>query len=69
MAHANSDLVERFYAAFAARDGEEMAACYSDDVSFADPVFTALRGSEAGGDAVVSIEAGVDQAPGESRRR
>lgn len=49
MANANADLVERFYAAFAARDSEEMAACYSDDVSFDDPVFPSLRGSEACG--------------------
>jgi ketosteroid isomerase-like protein len=44
-----STVVERFYAAFAARDGEGMAACYSVDVSFADPIFPSLRGSEAGG--------------------
>jgi ketosteroid isomerase-like protein len=49
VANSNTDLLERFYAAFAARDGEGMAACYSDDVSFADPVFPGLRGSEAGG--------------------
>jgi len=49
VANSNTALVERFYAAFAARDGEDMAACYSADVSFADPVFPGLRGSEAGG--------------------
>ena len=41
--------VERFYAAFAARDGERMATCYSEDVTFSDPVFPHLRGVEAGG--------------------
>jgi len=49
VAESNTDLLERFYAAFAARDGEGMAACYSDDVTFTDPVFPGLRGSEAGG--------------------
>jgi ketosteroid isomerase-like protein len=49
VANPNTNLVERFYAAFAARDGKGMAACYSEDVTFADPVFPDLRGSEAGG--------------------
>jgi uncharacterized protein len=46
---ANESLIERFYAAFAARDGAAMAACYAPDVTFSDPVFTNLRGPEAGG--------------------
>jgi ketosteroid isomerase-like protein len=45
----NDELIQRFYAAFAARDGAAMAACYSPDVHFSDPVFTDLRGAEAGG--------------------
>lgn len=48
MAHANAQLIERFYQAFQRRDGEAMAACYSADVLFSDPVFTDLRGAEAG---------------------
>jgi ketosteroid isomerase-like protein len=40
-------LVERFYAAFDARDAEAMAACYHPDVVFHDPVFGELRGDEA----------------------
>ena len=36
-------LVERFYAAMARRDAESMAACYSDDAVFTDPVFGELR--------------------------
>lgn len=40
--------IERFYAAFAERDGEAMAACYAPDVRFSDPVFPDLRGAEAG---------------------
>ncbi len=41
-------LLRRFYDAFAARDGEAMAACYADDVVFSDPAFPDLRGAEAG---------------------
>ena len=49
LTNSNDALIERFYAAFAAHDGASMAACYSDDVSFTDPVFPGLRGREAGG--------------------
>ena len=45
----NEELLERFYGAFAKRDGAGMEACYSPDVSFSDPVFTDLHGAEAGG--------------------
>lgn len=48
MAHPNAELIERFYAAFARRDGDGMAACYAPDVRFSDPVFGELRGTEAG---------------------
>jgi ketosteroid isomerase-like protein len=44
----NESLIERFYAAFAERDGEGMAACYSPGVRFSDPVFPDLHGPEAG---------------------
>jgi ketosteroid isomerase-like protein len=44
----NQDLIERFYTAFAAADGEAMAACYTPDVRFSDPVFPDLRGDRAG---------------------
>lgn len=40
-------LFRRFYDAFAARDGDAMAACYADDVHFSDPAFPDLRGEEA----------------------
>nr|MBA2321513.1 nuclear transport factor 2 family protein [Deltaproteobacteria bacterium] len=43
-----SVLVNKFYAAFAQRDGESMAACYHPDVHFSDPVFPDLRGRDAG---------------------
>ncbi len=41
-------LIERFYAAFDAHDGDSMAACYRPDARFSDPVFTDLRGEEPG---------------------
>lgn len=40
-------VADRFYAAFARRDAEAMAACYADDVAFSDPAFPALRGEDA----------------------
>jgi ketosteroid isomerase-like protein len=44
----NDALIQTFYAAFGAGDGERAAACYAHDVRFSDPVFPDLRGSEAG---------------------
>jgi len=48
MAHANDELIQRFYAAFAQLDGATMAACYTAGARFSDPVFTDLRGEEPG---------------------
>lgn len=48
MAHPNAQLIERFYQAFQRRDADAMAACYCADVQFSDPVFTDLRGADAG---------------------
>jgi len=48
VAHPNDQLIERFYTAFNAGDGDTMAACYAPEVRFADPVFPDLRGSRAG---------------------
>lgn len=48
MTGAHDELIERFYSAFARRDGAAMQACYAPDVRFADPVFTELHGPEAG---------------------
>jgi ketosteroid isomerase-like protein len=48
MAHPNDELIQRFYAAFAAGDGLGMAACYAPDIQFSDPVFPDLRGYRAG---------------------
>lgn len=41
-------LLTRFYRGFTARDAEAMAACYSADIHFSDPVFPDLRGPRAG---------------------
>lgn len=48
MAHPNDELIQRFYAAFAALDGDTMTACYAPGARFSDPVFTDLRGEEPG---------------------
>lgn len=45
---SNLQVIERFYGAFAEGDGETMAACYTPDVHFSDPVFPDLNGAEAG---------------------
>jgi ketosteroid isomerase-like protein len=44
----NSELINCFYDAFNRLDAEAMAACYTDDVLFSDPVFGELRGQAAG---------------------
>jgi ketosteroid isomerase-like protein len=46
--HPHEQLIRDFYAAFARRDAEGMAACYHPEVFFSDTVFPALRGDEAG---------------------
>lgn len=40
--------LEEFYAAFAAREGDRMAACYHERARFSDPVFPDLNGGEVG---------------------
>ena len=47
-ATANRQLIEKFYACFAARDGAGMAACYAPDATFSDPAFPGLVGREVG---------------------
>lgn len=42
------DVLRRLFTAFAAGDGEAMAACYAPDARFSDPVYPWLRGSEVG---------------------
>lgn len=58
--HPNSALIERFYAAFAARDAAGMAACYHPDVVFTDPAFGELRGPQAGAMWAMLVERGTD---------
>jgi ketosteroid isomerase-like protein len=60
VANANDELIERFYGAFAQRDGAAMAACYAPDVHFSDPVFTDLHGPEAGAMWRMLTERGTD---------
>ena len=48
MPDRNLQTIRRLYAAFDVCDGEAMAACYAPDVRFSDPVFTDLKGDEAG---------------------
>jgi ketosteroid isomerase-like protein len=48
MAHPNDELIQRFYEAFDRHDGDTMAAAYTDDARFSDPVFPDLRGREPG---------------------
>jgi ketosteroid isomerase-like protein len=74
MAAGNLETIERFYGAFAARDGRAMSACYAPDVRFSDPVFPDLRGDEAGamwrmltsGATDLEIELAEREAAGES---
>jgi ketosteroid isomerase-like protein len=47
-ANANAALIDSLYEAFARQDGDAMAACYTADAHFADPVFTHLHGEEVG---------------------
>jgi ketosteroid isomerase-like protein len=44
----NRELIERFYVAFDAHNGDEMAACYGPQATFSDPVFQNLKGEEPG---------------------
>ena len=48
MSDTEDQLIKHFYDAFAALDGEAMAACYAPEARFSDPVFTDLRGQEPG---------------------
>lgn len=46
--HPNVQLIETFYRAFQALDADAMCACYADHIQFSDPVFTDLKGADAG---------------------
>ena len=44
--HPNAELIQRFYQAFARRDGATMRAAYHPEATFDDPAFVGLRGGE-----------------------
>ena len=48
MINVDAHLIARVYAAFDARDGDTMAACYAPGAHFSDPVFPDLNGDEPG---------------------
>jgi ketosteroid isomerase-like protein len=45
---SNDQLIKDFYEAFQRLDGDAMAACYHPEIRFSDPVFTDLKGAQAG---------------------
>jgi len=45
----NTDLIKKFYTAFAKQDAEGLSQCYHPDIKFNDPVFGNLSGSEVSG--------------------
>lgn len=47
-AAANSETIERLYAAFAACNGAAMTACYAPGAHFSDPAFGDLEGEDVG---------------------
>jgi ketosteroid isomerase-like protein len=44
--HPNAELIQTFYSSFKARDAKGMNACYHPAITFSDPVFGNLGGSE-----------------------
>ncbi len=40
MSHANAELLNKFYSAFANLDAETMASCYHENAEFEDPAFS-----------------------------
>jgi ketosteroid isomerase-like protein len=45
---SNQELLQGFYAAFAAKDGDTMAAAYAPGATFTDPVFVGLKNGKPG---------------------
>ncbi|NMH29080.1 nuclear transport factor 2 family protein [Flavobacterium silvaticum] len=46
MDHNHQQLIEEFYAAFAAHEPETMASCYHPEAHFTDPIFGTLQGRD-----------------------
>lgn len=42
----NEQVIEEFYAAFAAHNTKTMASCYHEEIQFMDPVFGVLKGKD-----------------------
>ena len=57
--HANAQLLQRLYDAFAAKDAATMVACYAPDAQFNDPIFD-LHGPEVGAMWTMFCERGRD---------
>lgn len=55
-----TEVLERFYGAFARRDHQAMATCYTPDAEFSDPVFPHLAGPEVPGMWRMLCERGTD---------
>ena len=53
-------VIQKFYTAFAARNAEQMAECYHQEIHFSDPVFTHLSGADAGDMWRMICELGTD---------
>jgi hypothetical protein len=49
MAHANAELLKKFYSAFANLDAETMASCYHENAEFQDPAFSLHGKKEVAG--------------------
>lgn len=41
--HPNEELIQRLYGALGRKDGDAMAACYTADARFSDPIFPDLK--------------------------
>lgn len=57
---ADSNVVQRLYDAFRAKDGGAMQACYAPDATFRDPVFELHGAEEIGGMWKMLLEGGAD---------
>lgn len=59
-ANPHAQLIEQFYSSFQRKDYAGMIACYHPQVQFSDPVFTDLRGKQAGAMWHMLVERGRD---------
>ncbi len=60
MASADTNVVQRLYDAFAAKDGQGMQDCYADGATFRDEVFNLVGPTEIGGMWKMLIDGGKD---------